>query len=74
MLGTAHEADTAQLPQSYRPVVASVRHAGWVCGRVAEGVIVIRLADDQPRPVPLVIPHAVDIQVVGSGVGVDLES
>ena len=35
---TVHEADTAQLPQSIRPVGAvSFRHAGWVCGSVAVG-------------------------------------
>ena len=38
MLGTVHEADTAQLPQSMSPVGAvSFRHAGWVCGSEAVG-------------------------------------
>src|SRR6516165_6550057 len=38
--GTAHDADTAQLPQSIRPVGAvSFLHAGWVCGSVAVGRI-----------------------------------
>ena len=36
--GTVHEADTAQLPQSMRPVGAlSFWHAGWDCGSVAVG-------------------------------------
>ena len=36
--GTAHEADTAQFPQSMSPVRrVSLRHAGWVCGSVADG-------------------------------------
>jgi len=37
VLGTAQDADTAQWPQSIRPVLAWVRHAGWLCGRVALG-------------------------------------
>src|SRR5215475_7219116 len=38
VLGTAHDADTAQLPQSMSPVGAvSFLHAGWVCGSVAVG-------------------------------------
>ena len=38
VLGTVHEADTAQLPQSMSPVGAvSFMHAGWVCGSVAVG-------------------------------------
>ncbi len=36
--GTAHDADTAQFPQSYNPVVRSFMHAGWDCGTVADGV------------------------------------
>ena len=40
MVGTVHEADTAQLPQSMSPVGAlSFRQAGWVCGSVAVGSI-----------------------------------
>ena len=37
--GTAHEADTAQLPQSMSPVGRGCRcwQAGWVCGSVAVG-------------------------------------
>src|SRR5215813_15374412 len=36
--GTAHEADTAQLPQSMSPVDAvSFLHVGWDCGSVAVG-------------------------------------
>ena len=38
-----HDADTAQLPQSTRPVAASVRHAGWVCGSVARRLTVATL-------------------------------
>ncbi len=38
LLGTVHEADTAQLPQSMRPVgELSFVHAGWDCGSVAVG-------------------------------------
>src|SRR5436305_1429227 len=39
--GTAHDAETDQLPASTRPVALSVRGAGWICrvicaaGRVA---------------------------------------
>ena len=40
VLGTAHEADTAQLPQSMSPVGAvSFLHAGWDCGSEAVGSI-----------------------------------
>jgi len=35
--GIAQEADTAQFPQSTRPLEGSVRHAGWLCGSAAEG-------------------------------------
>jgi hypothetical protein len=38
--GTAHEADTAQLPQSISPVVALLRQLGWFWGRLAEGLTV----------------------------------
>ena len=31
------EAETAQFPQSIKPVTWSVKQAGWVCGRVADG-------------------------------------
>ena len=37
MVGTVHDADTLQLPQSISPVVASVLQAGWVWGSVAVG-------------------------------------
>jgi len=30
VLGTVHDLDTAQLPQSMRPVEEKVWHAGWV--------------------------------------------
>jgi hypothetical protein len=37
--GTVHDADTAQFPQSIRPVgLGSLRHVGWDCGRVADGL------------------------------------
>ena len=36
--GTAHDAETAQLPQSTNPVEVSSRQAGWFCGSDAEGV------------------------------------
>ena len=40
LLGTVHEADTAQLPQSMSPVAAvSFLHAGWDCGSEAVGSI-----------------------------------
>ena len=39
VLGTVHDADTPQLPQSISPVEESVRHAGWVCGSVAVGLM-----------------------------------
>ena len=41
--GTAHDADTAQLPQSTRPVPRSERHAGCGCGSGALGVTVATL-------------------------------
>jgi hypothetical protein len=34
-LGTVHSAETDQLPQSIRPVVAWVRQFGWFWGRPA---------------------------------------
>ena len=37
--GTAHDADTAQLPQSYRRTAMSVRHAGCDCGNATDGLI-----------------------------------
>ena len=38
VVGTVHDADTAQLPQSMSPVGAvSFLQAGWVCGSVALG-------------------------------------
>ena len=46
--GTAHDAETAQLPQSTRPVAASVRQAGCACGSAAEGSTVATLR----APVP----------------------
>ena len=46
--GTAHEAETAQLPQSTRPVAASVRQVGWFCGSAADGVTVATLRAPMP--------------------------
>ena len=46
--GTVHDADTAQLPQSMRPVVALVRQFGWFCGSDADGVTVATFR--APRP------------------------
>ena len=40
--GTAHEAVWVQLPQSYRPVLASVRQAGWVDAVVTLTVATLR--------------------------------
>ena len=37
LVGTVHEADTAQLPQSVRLVVLSNRHGGWACGSDTDG-------------------------------------
>ncbi len=34
MVGTVQEVETAQLPQSMRPVAESLRQAGWFCGPV----------------------------------------
>jgi hypothetical protein len=39
-VGTVHEADTAQLPQSTKPVEGSFRQAGCDCGSVTEGWMV----------------------------------
>jgi hypothetical protein len=45
--GTGHEADTPQLPQSTRPLEL-VRHCGWFCGRLADGLIVATLRAPSP--------------------------
>src|SRR5256885_10380902 len=37
VVGTVPDADTAQLPQSTRPVEASVRQFGWLCGSDTDG-------------------------------------
>ncbi len=45
LVGTVHEADTAQLPQSVSPVVASFRQAGCDCGSDTDGwMVAIRRA------------------------------
>ena len=67
--GTAHDADSAQFPQSTRPVAASLTHAGCVCGSVALGLTVAIVA----RAVAAVVPDAVDVDLVRRRVGVDLE-
>jgi hypothetical protein len=36
-LGTVHEAEALQFPQSINPVEESVRQAGWAWGRAALG-------------------------------------
>ncbi len=41
MLGTGQDAETAQLPQSMRPVLASVRQFGCICGSVTDGLTVV---------------------------------
>ena len=47
--GTAHEADTAQLPASTSPVEGSVSGLGWTCRRVCEdGIVVTSLAPAPP--------------------------
>jgi hypothetical protein len=37
LLGTVHDADTPQFPQSINPFEESVKHVGWVCGNDADG-------------------------------------
>ena len=46
--GTAHDAETPQLPQSTRPVAASVRQAGWAWGSAAQGSTVATLRAPLP--------------------------
>jgi hypothetical protein len=41
LVGTAQDADTAQLPQSISPVPAWSMHAGWLWGSATDGVIVV---------------------------------
>ena len=41
--GTVHSAETAQLPQSIRPVAAVVRQFGWFCGSRPDGRTVATL-------------------------------
>ena len=69
MAGTAHDADTAQLPQSIKPLRGCVRQFGWFCGSVAVGVTVRDLA----RAMPAVVAHPIDVEAVVRRVGVDLE-
>ena len=40
--GTFHVADTVQLPQSYKPVAASVMHAAWLLPVIPEIVATLR--------------------------------
>ena len=60
--GTAHDAETAQLPQSISPVAASAsgRPAGSAAG-VADGVD----RGDLARAVAAVVAHPVDVEAVG---------
>ena len=69
LAGTAHEAETAQLPQSISPVRCSVRQSGWFCGSVTEGETVATLR----APMPAVVAHAIDVETVAGGNSVDLE-
>ena len=46
--GTVQEPETAQLPQSMRPLAACVRQFGWFCGSDAVGLTVVILR--APRP------------------------
>ena len=64
--GTAHEAETAQLPQSTSPVVG-IDEAGRLDLRQRR-----RRLDrgDQARTEPAVVAHAVDVEAVVGGVGV----
>ena len=59
--GTAHEADTAQLPQSTSPVAAFVSGLGWTCRRVADEGMVATLR----APMTPVVAHSVDVDVIG---------
>ena len=38
-----HEAETAQLPQSTRPVLLTEMQLGWDCGKAADGVMLATL-------------------------------
>ena len=61
MVGTVHDADTAQLPQSISPVAAvSFMQAGWVCGAWRSGAS----RDHLSGAVALVVPKPQDIDVV----------
>ena len=46
--GTAQLADTAQFPQSIRPVDAVVWQSGWFCGSAADGWTVATLRAPWP--------------------------
>jgi hypothetical protein len=48
LVGTSHDADTAQVPQSISPVVASFRQAGWFCGSAADGSTLATLRAPMP--------------------------
>ena len=48
VLGTAHEADTPQLPRSTRLVAEAVRQLGWFCGSDADGVMLATLRAPLP--------------------------
>jgi hypothetical protein len=42
LAGTAHDVDSAQLPQSIKPVEVSVKQAGWVWAVTGEIVATFR--------------------------------
>ena len=68
VVGTVHDADTAQFPQSISPVgCVSVRQAGWVCGSVADG---LQPRGHLPGAVALVVAQPKDVDVVRSSHGV----
>ncbi len=48
LAGTFQVADTAQLPQSTRPVDGSLRQAGCACGKAADGSSVATLRAPAP--------------------------
>ena len=70
VLGTVHDAETAQLPQSISPVDESVRHAGWVWGSV-DRRLDVGLID--PRAVAAVVAEPEDVDVVLRRRRLDLE-
>ncbi len=70
--GTAHEADSIQLPQSTRLMSSapSKRQAGCICGNSAVGAMP---AATRPRTVSIVVSYTIDINVVCVRMRIDLE-